>query len=91
MTKKPDSPDLVEESPKTKKIREKLKKHFSVIDQSISSQALRKKSLEIHRWIARNALNRVILRSKSISLFDENKNTAQYSQKVSTIIDRLKK
>ena len=56
----------------------------------MTSQALRQKSLEIHRWIARHAAERVVLKSKSISLFDENQNTAKLSQKIHLFIQNLK-
>lgn len=82
---------LAEESEKTKKTREKLRKRLEEIDQGITPQALKRKSSEIHRWIARHASDRIALRTKSISLFDENQNAANLSQKVSAVMDRLKK
>ena len=80
---------LVVESDKTKKARDKLKKQFEEIEKQITPEALKQKSLEIHRWIARHAHNRVILKNKNISLFDENQNTATFSQCVSTISRKL--
>ncbi len=82
---------LAEESEKTKKTREKLRKRLEEMDQGITPQALKRKSSEIHRWIARHASDRIALRTKSISLFDENQNAANLSQKVSAVMDRLKK
>lgn len=81
---------LAEESSKTKKTREKLRKHLQEMDQNVTPQALKRKSLEIHRWISRHAPHRVVLKSKSISLFDENQNTANGSQKVSEFMLRLR-
>ncbi len=81
---------LAEESEKTKKTREKLRKRLEEMDQGITPQALKRKSSEIHRWIARHARERIALRSKSISLFDENQNTADLSQKVSAVVEKLK-
>ncbi|MCB1072233.1 MAG: hypothetical protein H7A41_06635 [Chlamydiales bacterium] len=81
---------LAEESEKTKKTREKLRKRLEEIDQGITPQALKRKSSEIHRWIARHASDRIALRTKSISLFDENQNTASLSQKVNAVMERLK-
>ena len=52
-------------------------------------QALEKKSLEIHRWIAKNSSERVVLYSKNISLFDENQNTAKASQRVSSVAEKI--
>ncbi|MCH9631073.1 MAG: hypothetical protein S4CHLAM37_10860 [Chlamydiia bacterium] len=82
--------NIAEESLKTKKVREKLKRHFEKIDEEITQQALNRKITEIHRWISRHAMQRVTLKSKSISLFDENQNTASISQKVSTFAIKLK-
>ncbi len=81
---------LAEESPKTKKAREKLKKRTQELDIHFTPQALREKSLEIHRWIARHAHQRVVLRSKSIALFDENQNTAQLSERIAKIAEQLR-
>lgn len=82
---------LAEESEKTKKTREKLRRRLEEMDKGITPQALKRKSSEIHRWIARHASDRIVLRTKSISLFDENQNTADLSQKVSAVVDKLKK
>lgn len=81
---------IAEESEKTKKTREKLKKRLQEMDQGITPQALKRKSSEIHRWIARRAQERVALKTKSISLFDENQNAAALSQKVSAAMEKLK-
>ena len=81
---------LAEESLKTRKTREKLRKRLKEMDKEITTQALKRKSTEIHRWIARHASDRVILRNKSISLFDENQNAAELSQKVSAVVEKLK-
>jgi hypothetical protein len=80
---------IAEESIKTRKAREKLKRQLEANDKKITPQALEKKSIEIHRWIARHAQNRVILKSKSISLFDENQNTADVSSRVSNFVDQI--
>jgi hypothetical protein len=81
---------IAEESPKTRKAREKLKRQLEAFEKKITPQALEKKTIEIHRWIARRASERVILRTKTISLFDENQNTAGLSQKVASIAEQLK-
>ena len=80
-----------EESYKTKKVREKLKKHLAKIDSQITQQELNRKISEIHRWISRHALSRVSLKNKSISLFDENQNTAKSSQRIIGLISELQK
>lgn len=72
---------LAVESEKTKKAREKLRKKLESLEQKITPQALERKTLEIGRWIERHAPQRVVLKQK-MSLFDENKNTAEISAKV---------
>jgi uncharacterized protein (DUF2132 family) len=76
MSKKKETEQLAKESQKTKRAREKLQRKFLEVDKKITSSALEKKTLEIHQWIARHASQRVILKTKSISLFDENQNAA---------------
>ena len=81
----------VEESAKTRKARAKLKKRLDALERKITPQALEKKVIEIHRWIALNAMHRVVLRTKDISLFDENQNTASVSRKIAGIADQIQK
>jgi hypothetical protein len=81
---------IVEESPKTRKVREKLKKHFEKLDQQVTQQELSRKILEIHRWISKHAMQRISVKAKSFSLFDENQNTAQMSQKIASLTLQLK-
>ncbi len=80
---------LAEESHKTRKAREKLKKKFSLLDKKVTSHELEKKTIEIQRWIARHAGDRVVLKDKNISLFDENQNAAKLSARVAQIAARL--
>lgn len=61
------------------------------MDQKITPQAIERKTVEIHRWIARHAPQRVVLKTKTISLFDENKNTAIVSQKISSLMINLQR
>jgi hypothetical protein len=82
---------IADESPKTRKAREKLKRQLDAFDKKVTPQALEKKAIEIQRWIARHASHRVALKSKSISLFDENQNAAGLSQRVTQIADQIKK
>ncbi|HSX12276.1 MAG TPA: hypothetical protein VLF61_02170 [Rhabdochlamydiaceae bacterium] len=81
--------EIAEESLKTKKAREKLKKRLEALDQKITPQALKEKSIQIHNWIAKHAQKRVVLKEKSISLFDENQNTAQLSQRIAKIAQQI--
>ena len=78
-----------EESLKTKRAREKLKKQFNELETRITPEALKEKTVEIHRWIARHAHHRVVLKNKNISLFDENQNAAKLSQRISGIAKGL--
>jgi len=82
---------IVDESLKTRKAREKLKRQLEAFDKKVTPQALEKKAIEIQRWIARHAPNRVALKHKSISLFDENQNAAGLSVRVSQLADQIKK
>jgi hypothetical protein len=82
---------VVTESVRVRRAREKLKKRTEAMEQKITVQALEKKSLEIHQWIAKHASDRVILYAKEISLFDENQNTAKVSQKVSLLAEKIQK
>jgi hypothetical protein len=80
---------LAPESAKTRKAREKLKRHWSDLEKKITPEALQEKTDEIHRWIARHAHQRIHLKNKNISLFDENQNAAKISQRVRTIAQKL--
>jgi hypothetical protein len=80
---------IAEESEKTKKARQKLKKRLMELERKVTVQALERKNMEIHRWIARHAPQRIVLRSKNISLFDENKNTAEISARISKVALQL--
>lgn len=82
---------IAEESHKTRKAREKLKRHLDEVEKQITPQALEKKTLEIHQWIARHARHRVVLRLKAISLFDENQNAARLSHRVTSIAEQIQK
>lgn len=80
---------IAEESPRTQKMRAKLKKKLALTDQKITPQALKKTSAAIHQWIARHAGNRAVLKTKAISLFDANQNAAKLSQRVSELAAQL--
>jgi hypothetical protein len=81
---------IVEESVKTRKAREKLKKRIDAFEKKLTPQALEKKTAEIHRWIAVNAIHRVVLHNKAISLFDENQNSVAVSRKVEAIAEQIR-
>ncbi len=80
---------IAEESIQTRKAREKLKKKLDALDLQVTPQALKEKSIEIHHWIARHAQKRVVLKEKSISLFDENQNAAQLSERIAKIAEQI--
>ena len=83
--------DLAEETAKTKRTREKLQKRLADIEKCVTKQALERKSKEISRWISTHANSRVVLKSKSISLFDENQNSVEISKTVVKLSTLLKK
>ncbi|MES2198831.1 MAG: hypothetical protein V4489_01505 [Chlamydiota bacterium] len=82
---------IAEESAQTKKAREKIQKKLEKLEKKITAEALKKKVLEIHKWIAKNAGDRVVLRNKTISLFDSNQNTAQTSRKIFGVMEQIQK
>lgn len=82
---------IAEETERTLKARNKLKKRLGLIDEKITDEALEKKNDEIHRWISKHANERVVLKKKSISLFDSNKNAAKMSSKLEKMQKDLKK
>lgn len=85
-----DKKSIAEESLKTKKAREKLKRRLEMMDAQFTKEALEKKAIEIHRWISRHADRRIALREKSISLFDENQNAAEVSHKITKLAEKFK-
>lgn len=80
---------LAEESVKTKRAREKLKKQMEMWKKEVTPQALEEKKREMHLWIARHAMHRIALKDKEICLFDGNQNTAMVSRKVALIAKKL--
>lgn len=81
---------LAPESEKTQRMREKLRKFWTEAEERITPEALQEKVDEIHRWIARHAKNRIRLKNKKISLFDENQNTAKIGPRVRAIAQKLR-
>ncbi len=89
MTTKQAKQRFAPESLKTRRVREKLQKHWEDVDRQVTPAALREALDEIHRWIARHAHCRVPLRDKNIALFDENQNAAKISQRVTALAKKL--
>ena len=81
--------ELATETSKTKKVRDKLKKHFGSIDQKITTEAIEKKTDAIHSWISKHANERVVLKNTDIKLFDSNKNTAKMSPAARKLAEAL--
>ena len=63
------------ESDKIKKARRKLQKQLAESNAQITPETLSKVSRSIIRWIERHASERVNLKEKAITLFDENQHT----------------
>lgn len=82
--------EIAKESAATRKVREKLQKKIEKLEEKITPDAIKRKITEMHKWIAKHASQRVILRSKSISLFDGNQHAAQMSRKVAVLAEQLK-
>lgn len=82
---------IAEESAATRKVREKIQKKIDKLEKKITPDAIKKKIREMHKWIAKHAGQRVILRTKSISLFDGNQHAAQMSRKAIVLAEQLKK
>ncbi len=83
--------NVAEESSGTKRAREKLKRQFALLDQQITKEALAQSREKIHEAISRRAGERVLLKDKNISLFDENEHAAMGSKKVLQIMNEIKK
>jgi hypothetical protein len=81
---------LAEESEKTRKTREKLGKKLNKIQSQVTEAAIKRKAHEIQRWIARHASNRISLKKKSITLFDNNQNSAEFSKRIAVIAQQLR-
>ena len=81
---------VVDESEKTKKTREKLEKKLKKIESQVTEAAIKRKVHEIQRWIARHASQRVSLKKKSITLFDNNQNSAEVSKRIAGLAHQIR-
>lgn len=66
-----------EESPQIKKARQKILRQIEAAEKRINPEALDRMSLLIKRQLTRHSPERISLKSKSITLFDENRHSAQ--------------
>lgn len=81
---------IAPESSKTKRAREKLRKHLEEQDLLITPQALADTVDKIYKKIADNVSQRVLLENKEdLRLFDHNTNPARLSSKVAQIAKML--
>lgn len=76
------------ESPQVQKARKKIKQQLAAAEQRINDEALREMRLVIQRQIARHHSERIDLKSKVVTLFDENKHPAKSESK---FVNRLLK
>ncbi len=82
--------ELALESPKTRRVREKLLKAWSEEKAHFTPEALKKTAGRIRKWIADNAGHRVPVKKKDIHLFDTNRNAADSSKKVQLIAAKMR-
>ncbi len=71
---------IAKESDKVIKARRKIELEFSKLEKRITDIALDKTKTSINHWISKYSNERVILRNKNITLFDENQNAAKISK-----------
>lgn len=64
------------ESSQVKKYRKKLEQTIDKERKLMSKEAIEKTKNSIHKWILSHSKERINLKNKSISLFDENKHSA---------------
>jgi arylamine N-acetyltransferase len=74
-------PIYAEESEQVKRARRKLKKKLAEVDNLVTPEALSRMSEEIHLWISKHIKDRIDLKDKNISLFDENQNVAKVTNR----------
>jgi lysyl-tRNA synthetase class I len=77
-----------EDSHQISRARKKLEHQIERDRKELTQQALERIRRTIHRWIDRHAPERLSLRSKSITLFDENQHPAKIKNKF--ILNKLK-
>jgi hypothetical protein len=65
------------ESAQILKARKKLLQQIADENKHVTAQALDKIRKSIHHWISRHADDRINLKSKEITLFDENRHSAK--------------
>ena len=78
------------ESIQVKRARKKLQKQLQEEEKMVTPQALRKMSESIHLWLSRHSEERIPLKDKNITLFDENQHSAKIrSRFVTSLLKEL--
>lgn len=80
--------EILEESQKTKRARDKLKQRLDLMEKKTTAEALKDKTTAIERWIGRRAKERVMVK-KDIPLFDKNQNSAKPSRSISKLQEEI--
>lgn len=79
---------IAEESIKTRRARQKLRRRLALLEKKVTTNALDQKKEEIARRIERYP-NRVVVENKTFSLFDKNQNPAKVSRVVAKFADQI--
>lgn len=74
--------ETASESIKTRKVREKLAKKMAAENEQLTPEALKDTVQKIHQWIADNAKERIVVKTKGIRLFNQNEDAAAVSKRV---------
>jgi hypothetical protein len=80
--------EIVEESQKTKRARDKLRQRLELMEKKTTLEALKDKTDAIERWIDRRSEDRVAV-NKDIPLFDKNQHSAKPSRGVARLQEEL--
>lgn len=79
------------ESPQVQKARKKIKQQLAAAEKRINDEALKEMRLLIQRQIARHHSERIDLKTKMVTLFDENAHPAKTESKfVNRLLKQLK-
>ena len=79
---------IVEESEKTRRARDKLKQRIESMEKKVTPEALKDKTSAIERWIDRRSSERVSVK-KDFPLFDKNKHPAKPSKGIAKLQEDL--
>jgi hypothetical protein len=83
--------EKAKESEQVMKARKKLERKIQEQNRHMTSEALRQMALLIEQQLVRHARERISLKSKEISLFDENRHSAKVKSKfVTQLLGTLK-